>query len=241
MFLKTNAIILHHIKCSDSSIILHTFTEQRGRMVFVVNGIKSKKCIVKPGLLAPLSVVELEVDYNPNKEIHRIKECKNAHFFTSIPFDPIKNSITFLISEVLFRCLKETDKNEPLFNFLLQSIVSLDVLDKGVANFHLVFLVKLAAFLGFQPNMDNEKNDTYFDMINGCFLLSKPLHLNYLSINDSNLLKELITNDFETIYSLALSQQQRNNMLENLIDYYSLHLAEFGHVKSINVLQTLFK
>lgn len=241
MFLKTRAIILHHIKYSDSSIILHAYTEERGRMAFVVNGIKSKKCVVKSGLLAPLSIVELEISYNPNKEIHRIKECKNTHFFSSIPFCPIKNSIAFLISEVLFRCLKETDKNEPLFNFLLQSIVSLDVLDKGIANFHLIFLVKLSSFLGFQPNMDNEKNNTYFDMINGCFLSSKPLHLNYLSINDSDILKELITNDFETMYSLSLSQQQRNDMLENLINYYSLHLTEFGHIKSISVLQSLFK
>ena len=236
MFCNTRAIILHHIKYSDNSIILHAYTEQRGRMAFVVNGIKGKKCVVKSGLLTPLSVVELEISYNPNKELHRIKECKNAHFYSSIPFCPIKNSIAFLISEVLFRCLKETDKNEPLFDFLLQSIVSLDAQDKSIANFHLIFLVKLSSFLGFQPNMDNEKNNTYFDMLNGCFLSSKPLHINYLSIDDSDILKAFIANNFE----LPLSQQQRNNMLENLINYYSLHLAEFGHIKSINVLQTLF-
>jgi DNA repair protein RecO (recombination protein O) len=240
MFSNTQAIVLHTVKYSDSSVILHAYTEQYGRMAFVVNGIGSKKARFKTALLLPLSIVELEIDYNPNKDIHRVKESKGVYFFRSIPVDPVKNCMTFLMAEVLYRCLKESDVNGELFHFLAESIVLLDVIDRGTANFHLVFLLKLSSFLGFHPNMDNMGSNTYFDMVSGCFTANKPLHANYLSIYDSNVLKELIASGFEGIDCLSFSQVQRNVVLENLVNYYGLHQTGLGQLKSIKVLQTLF-
>ncbi len=240
MHTTTQAIVLHTIKYSDNSIILHAYTEEFGRTSYMVNGIKSKKCVIKPALLLPLSIVELEVEHHPKKEIHRIKESKIIYSFRSIPFNPVKNSMSFFISEILFRCLKETGKNDPLYHFLLQSIILLDSTDNGIANFHLSFLIQLSSFLGFYPNMDNRASNTYFDLLNGYFLSEKPLHTHFLSIPESNILKELLQNDFKTIHTLSYSKKQRNGILEQLIGYYRLHLTEFGQIKSLEVLQTLF-
>ncbi len=240
MHTTTQAIILHTVKYSDNSIILHAYTELFGRTSYMINGIKSKKCAIKPALLLPLSIVELEVEHHPKKEIHRIKESKITYSFCSIPFNPIKNSISFFVSEVLFRCLKETEKNDPLFHFLSQSILILDNQDKGIANFHLIFLIRLSSFLGFYPNMDNPASNTYFDLLNGYFLSCKPLHNQFLPIPESDILKELLHNSFETMHTLSYSKEQRNNILGQLIGYYRLHLTEFGQIKSLDVLQTLF-
>jgi DNA repair protein RecO (recombination protein O) len=240
MFLKTNAIILNSIKYSENSVILHVYTQEYGRATYIVNGVKSKKSVIRPALFMPLSILELEVEHNPKKEIQRIKESKIVYPFSSIPFDPIKNSISFLLSEVLSKCLKETEKNPSLFEFVAQSIIFLDNNDKGIANFHLIFLIKLSNFLGFYPNMDNENESTYFDLLNGTFFAEKPLHSNYLAVSESNILKELLLKNFDDMYLLSYSRKQKNEMLEQLIKYYRLHLTEFGQIKSIEILQVLF-
>jgi DNA repair protein RecO (recombination protein O) len=190
--------------------------------------------------MLPLSVVEMEVETQPKREIHRIKDCKCVYPFSSIPFHPVKNSIALFLSEVLFRSLKETDCNDALFSFLLESVVRLDSLENGLGNFHLIFLLKYSAFLGFYPNLDNEKNGVFFDMLNGCFLSRKPLHTHFFDLTESETLKELIQADFDTMHSLAYSHRRRNALLEQLLQYFSLHVTDFGQLKSIQVLQTLF-
>ena len=241
MFTKTQAIILNSVKYSDNSLILHTYTRKHSRMAFVVNGFKSKRCVIKPALQQPLSIVELEMEYQPKRDIQRIKESKIAYPFNNIPFDPVRNSIAFLLSEVLFRCLRETEENKTLFDFLTKSILFLDSAENGIANFHLIFLVKLTAFLGFYPNADQRTENTYFDLINGCFFRNKPTHTHFLSISDSDMLHELLCSELETMHLLSYPRQRKNAMLEQLMQYYSLHLSDFGHIKSFDILQTLFK
>jgi DNA repair protein RecO (recombination protein O) len=241
MLHKTKAIILHHIKHTDNSLLLHAYTQELGRTTYVVNGIKSKRCVLKPAFLSPLSILDLDVEHNPKKEIHRIKESKPAYSFQNIPFDPIKNSIAFLLAEVLMCCLKESDKNNSLFDFLVDSILFLDAEKQGTANFHLLFLVKLSLFLGFYPNDEKAEREFYFDLINGCFVSDKPLHTQFLPLSESEKFYELLQKDFSDMHSLRYSREQRNNMLDNLIKYYELHLTGFSRMKSIDVLKTLFR
>jgi len=236
MFYKTKAIILGSVKYSDNNLILHAYTEEYGRTAYVVNGIKSKRCTVKPALLAPLSVVDLEAEHNPKRDVQRIKESKIIFSSYNISANPVRNSIAHLLAEVLYHSLRETEKNPALFDFLTHSIVHLENMESGIANFHLVFMLKLSAYLGFYPNYDNKATNTFFDQINGCFLYEKPMHSHFLQIEESNLLKDFLTKDYET----SCTRAQRNKMLETLIDYYRLHLTHFGEIRSAGVLRELF-
>ena len=236
MFCKTKAIILGSIKYSDSSLILHAYTEEYGRTAYVVNGIKSKRCAVKPALLTPLSIVGLETEHNPKRDIQRIKESKIIFSSYNISADPVRNSVAHLLAELLYHSLRETGKNTALFDFLVHSISLLENIEDGIANFHLVFMLKLSAFLGFYPNYDNKAANTFFDQLNGCFLYDKPMHNHFLQIEESNLLKNLLINNYKTPFT----RNQRNKMLEELLNYYRLHLTHFGEIRSVGVLRKLF-
>ena len=49
----------------------------------------------------------------------------------------------------------------------VESIHLLEYADKGIANFHMVFLLGLLHHLGVFPNMESHRVGYYFDMLNG--------------------------------------------------------------------------
>jgi DNA repair protein RecO (recombination protein O) len=45
--------------------------------------------------------------------------------------------------------------------------------------------------------------------------------------------------DYDTMYLFDVNRQQRNEVLDHIIKYYKLHLAEFGDLRSLDVLREL--
>jgi DNA repair protein RecO (recombination protein O) len=239
MQVKTIGIVLHSIKHTDSSSIITVYTQQFGRVSYMVHGANKKKSVVRAALLQPLSIVEMDVLHTPGRDIQRIKDIRMEHLLSSIPFDPLKNSLALFISEILYRTLRQTEPDESLFLFLENSIQQLDYCAAGIANFHLVFLLKLSRYLGFEPNRDEERTK-YFDLMNGIFQQEKPLHTHYLLPETTEDLNNVLESDYATMHNLAFTRARRAKLLEGIIEYYKLHIAEFHGLHSLAVLQSLF-
>ena len=239
MQVKTKGIILHSTKYSDSASIITAYTEQFGRASYMVHGVNRKKSVCRPAMLQPLSLVEMDVFHAAGKELHRIKDMQMAFTFTGIPYNPIKNSLALFLSEMLFRTLRQTEPDENLFLFLENSIQQLDGCETGIANFHLVFLLKLTRYLGFEPNTD-EGTFRYFDLMNGVFQNDKPLHVHYLLAEDSVDFAAFLHADYNNMHQLVLSRQKRVKLLESMVEYYRLHIPDFHGVHSLAILQHLF-
>jgi DNA repair protein RecO (recombination protein O) len=240
MQVKTTGIVLHSIKHTDSTTIITIYTQQFGRVSYLVHGVNRKKSICRPSFLQPLSIVEMDVFHTPGKDIQRIKEMRMLHQFTGIPYDPIKNSLALFLSEVLFRTLRQTEPDDSLFLFLENSIQQLDCSETGIANFHLVFLLKLTRYLGFEPNKDDEGKDLYFDLMNGVFQRNKPLHTHYLLPEAAAEFAAVLSLDYGTMHQLAFTRQRRLKLLESAIEYYRLHIPDFHGLHSLAILQSLF-
>lgn len=239
MQVKTTGIVLHSIKHGDSSIIITVYTEQFGRVAYMIHGANKKKSVVRSALIQPLSIVEMDVFHSPGKDIQRIKDIRMKYQFNGIPIHPVKNSLALFVSEMLYRVLRQTEPDERLFLFLENSIQQLDHCDVGLANFHLVFLLKLTRYLGFEPNADSD-HSKYFDLMNGIFQLEKPLHTHYLLPEPTNYFAEVLEADYSTMQNLAFSRAVRMQLLESIIEYYRLHIPEFKGLNSLSILQSLF-
>jgi DNA repair protein RecO (recombination protein O) len=239
MLLTTKAIVLHTIKYNENSVIVHTYTEQNGRMAYVVNGAKSKKSVLRSALLQPLSLLELETVYQQKKDLQRIKESRLAYAFTTIPYDPAKNALSLFIAELLFRSLKEPQVDKSVFEFLFESVCLLDKTDGSVGNFHLVFMLQLSAFLGFKPNVDNYSEGSFFDLQNGVFV-NVPGFSTYLTQEESANFCTLCKLDYRTMSEVQYSKEQKSGLLKALIAYYKTHLSNFSQIKSVEVLVQLF-
>ena len=236
---KTTGIVLHSIKHTDSSTIITVYTRQFGRVSYMAYGAHKKKSLVRSALVQPLSLVEMVVFHTPGKDIQCIKDIRMEYQFSGIPFDPVKNSLALFISEMLFRILRQTEPDENLFLFLENSILQLDCCETGIANFHLVFLLKLSRYLGFEPNRD-EDDANYFDLMNGVFQKNKPHHLHFLLPDVSVDFNKVLLADYASMGNLAFTRARRIKLLESLIEYYRLHIPDFHGLHSLAVLHSLF-
>ena len=240
MIQKVKGVVLHHIKYKESSAIVYVYTDLFGRQAYLVNSIRGKKSKFSSNFLQPLTLLEIEAYYKEGKDLQRLKEMRNYIPFRSISFDHHKSSQALFLSEVLYKVLKEEDSNPELFNFLEHSLQLLDISDGGTVNFHLIFLVQLTKYMGFIPENNFGGEKTGFDMRNGQFSNGTGLHPDYFDKNSSALLHELLETGFGGITQISVNQNVRVKFLEDMMDYYRLHLHGFGKVNSLSVLNEIY-
>lgn len=239
MLEKTTGIVLHNVKYAESSSVLTVYSRLHGRSAYMIYGVGKKKSAVKPALLQALSILEMNVNHQPGKDIQQIKEVRVAPYSNGISPDPVKNALALFIAELLFKTLKRPGADEHLYDFLEHAIQMLEEMEFGLANFHLVFMFKLSKFLGFAPTSE-DADKVYFDLMNGVFLKTRPLHKNFLNIDDTANFTRVLHTGFDNMHELHLSRSVRQKILNDLIEYYKLHLPEFHGLNATAVLQELF-
>ena len=240
MLQKTRGIVLHRIKYSDSSVIVYIYTEKSGRQTFLVRGARRKKSHIKINLFQPLYALDLEIYYNPKRELQSINEYNIIIPFISIPNNIQKSTIALFLGEMLYRFLLEEEANNPLFEYLLNSIRYLDKTEKSVSNFHLLFLIQLTKYLGFNPNDNYSEQTPVLDLKNGVFVQTIPNHTNYLNLKESRLFYNFQNTNFEKINLLKLGSASRTNLLARIIEFYKLHQSFLGEIKSFQIMKEVF-
>ena len=237
MLTNSEAIILGYINYSETSVILKTYTKNYGFKSFIVRGIRSKKRKkITLGQLQPLTILDIEFNNNSTK-LSYLKTIKIIEPYTSINNDIIKINICLFIAEFLSKILKIDLKNEPLFEFVKQSLLWFDNSNK-VSNFHLLFMLKLSDYLGVMPKYSSEKS-LYFDIENGIFT-NAPMSSNYIKDRVVKDLQDILGIKFDYNNEIMINVNQRKDMLNFLISYYEYHVPGFKKPKSVDILNEVF-
>ncbi len=240
MIEKTRGIVIHTVKHSDSGIIAHIFTEELGLLPVMVRGVHSKKGQAKNVYFQPLSLVGMELYYKEARDIQELKEMSMDYTYRNIPFDINRSTMAIFISEVLFRTLPEREPDRDLFLYINESLKYLDVSSDNISNFHISFLVGYSKYLGITPATEYPANRNYFDMRNGIFSASTPVHNDFFSSEDSELLYLFLVSTIDESRKILLSGSIRRSFLGRLLDFYSIHLPGMKKIKSLDVLSELF-
>jgi DNA repair protein RecO (recombination protein O) len=240
MIEKTRGIVLHQIKYTDSGIIAQLYTRKFGRQSFMIKGLRKKKSGRHNVFFQPMFILDIELYYKESRGIQTIKEFTVFYSPADIHSNIKKSCVAIFLGEVLTSVLKEESPNEELFNFIEKSIVYFDASREKFANFHLAFLVGLSSYLGFEPGPRSHKNDLYFDMLNGIFIPLPPLHESYANEEISDILAAFFSSSYENINNIILTGSLRNEVLEVLVRYYSLHLPGLKEINSLKVLKEVF-
>lgn len=236
MLAKSLAIVIGAIKYGDSSIILKTYSRNFGLISFIAGGVRGKKGGMKSAMMLPLNQGEI-VFYEKGKgSLRRLKEFSSPRVYTEMYFHPIKNCLVMFLAEVLSHVLKEEEPEPHLFDFLSDSLFQLDAQKSDLANFHLSLLYNLSGYLGFQAE---RSDDSYFDLQNGVYLKSEPMHPYYLKGKTLENWKKLSGTASDGKVLIGISSNDRAELLKTLMTYYRLHLNDFGELKSLEVLQTI--
>jgi DNA repair protein RecO (recombination protein O) len=239
MLHKTEGIVLSTLRYSDRYAISHVYTPDYGTISYLLPLVNNKKAKIKTSLFFPLSILRMEVEHLPNRDIQKLKEVERLIPLYEICTDMSKVSIVFFLSEFLFRVLRESDNNEITFQYIKNSVETLEEANSGIANFHITFMIGLTRFLGIYPNWDRAESDRYFDMLNGEFIHNIPSHTYYLKPEESMYLKYLNRINYGNMQKFKLSRDNRNTIINYLLEYYRLHLYDFPKLKSLDILREM--
>ena len=105
--------------------------------------------------------------------------------------------------------------------------------------FPIKFLLELSQYIGFLPYNNYKPNTPYFDLYNGRFIpemTEKYVSTKEVSANIARITKTEITE----LDALSIPKDLRNEIIDDLIIYYRLHIDQFKELKTLEVLRTIF-
>lgn len=240
MLFSTSAVVLHRVNVSDGFAIVRVLTESLGLVSCWVPRGRSRSGGVSGALFFPLSVVELVLEQRAGRDVLRVREARAAMVLSSVREVPVKGMMCVFLAEWLGMVLAERVVDGPLFGFVVDSVGVLELLEGGVANFHLAFLIGLSRFLGFFPEGEVYGEGMCFDLQNGVFVSGKPGPGAWLGPAESGVLALLLRMNYRNMRAFSFVRQERREIVYRLLDYYRLHLNRWSEIRSLGVLGELF-
>lgn len=236
MQFHTRGFVLHVTRYAESGAVVKIYTEQFGLQSYMVKGLFSKKSKLRSALFGRMNLLDLVVDKHEKRSLNYIKEASLYKNYLALPEDMSRMAVLMFINELLYKCIREEEANFAVFRFIEESISLLDNLNIPVAMFHLKFMLNLTSYLGFAPRFSKTTADKFFDMEEGIFMDSEPLHRYFIGGDSASLLEKIQITDYHELNQITEKKEVRNELLMRLIDYYRLHIPEMGEMKTVGVL-----
>ncbi len=210
MTVNSELIVLNVTRFRENSIILHCLTKEWGRIGLMV---RSKG---QNSMFQPMNILEADVTVNPRTTLWHARNFSICSPLVGIRSNIRKNSITMFLSEVIFKTVKETGRDNGIYDLCRQAVLTLDALETDFSNFHLYFLLELAAELGFSPDFDS-----------------------LAPFAGDNLMKlEAMTQcSLAEALLIPMNGAERSGIAESLIRYIAFHSESPVNIKSLAVLK----
>ena len=232
-------IYLNHFPYSETSVILKVFTKEYGLQSFIAKGIKKKKGAA--AVLQPFHLLEIDCSFNPNKNLNYAGLIKLQKPPVSITMDIRKSMVAIFLTEILYKCIKEEESNSELYDYTSTAISIFDESEFN-ANFHLVFLMELSRYFGFQPSLPSKPSQKHFSLKEGVFEYPNETFDYHMSVELSDAFKQLIGTKFDAIETLNYSNSERKELLRSLVKYYEMQLGmKKDIITSHKILETIFE
>lgn len=238
MYRKLDCIALRMVKYSDRNSILTVYSRQEGRLVFAVPAGRGREANRMRALLMPMGRFECVADIRPGRDIHHMSDVKPVG--GASVGDPMRSTISLFLADLLSGLLKEPMPDAPLFDFIDYSVETLNSpATRGLANFHISFLLLLSRFLGIEPDWGSYAEGAVFDMTEGIFRPSPPPHRNFLPSAESAALNNFRRINYRNMRLFRMTRFDRNRMLDMILLYYRLHYPSLPALSSLPILRVL--
>ena len=245
MLEKIEGFVIDIVRHNDRHNVVSLYTRTRGRMSFLVPVGKSRQGKSRNAIITNMACLAADVNIRGGKELYHLGTPSPIRLWHGIYFHPVKNALLFFLTDFLNRLLRQSPPDSRLWDFLYSSLERLDNLSgERIANFHIAFLVRLLPFLGIYPSIERRDNDFLFDMLSGTMIdPGMPQGLRrrvLLSPRDSAFIPVLERINFDNMHKFRLTHGERQEVLDGLLRYYSLHLPLPSSLASVDILRDLF-
>lgn len=234
--------MLHITQYAETSVIAKIFTRQLGVRSYILKGVRKGGSRTKQNLLQPLSYLDLVVYNNPKTQLNYLKEIaphggQKPVVSDDMSDEAIHNALRFFMTELLYKTLREEEPMPELFDYVVDS-AQFNGDGQTLSHQPILFLLTVSRHLGIEPLDNYSQREPLFDQQGGRFCFAGE---NTLNQSTSQLLHYYLqaVNSGGPIPLTTLSQ--RTELINRLLEYFQLHLAEFRNFKSHEILHTVLQ
>ena len=237
MLCTDRIVVLSHTRFSDSSIIVQALSRQHGRISLMVYGFGGKSRS-KMGAFHPMSLLDVIYSYKSERDVQKLTEYKPAPNLVNCTADIRKSTLLMFMAEVVSKSIREEAEDDAQFEFIDTSVQILEQMQAGLQFFHLAFMVKLSRILGFFPSIDS--GHQFFDLEQGHSTAVRPVHRHYVSSEVFSRIAYFADCQYNNLCDVQISRQERDVMLETVIQWYQFRIPTMKEVNSYEILHEVF-
>lgn len=219
---------------SDRTSILAAYSRELGSVAFTIAAGSKRRA-----LFMPLNPIEVQTTVRPGRELLTLSEPRALMPLHTIISSPERTALAMFMAEVIAPIVRQGGPDPTLFDYIYNAIVRLNNPDTPTANFHLCFLTRMAVILGIAPDISSYRPGKVFDMLDAQFRDSAPLHGHYLSPAESSAVARICRITWENHGQFKFSGQQRAEVLNRILQFYTLHHANISTLKSPAILHAI--
>lgn len=237
---KIHGIVIDIIKHSDRHNVVTLYTRERGRISFLTAAGNGKSARLRNAAIMPLSIIATDAEIRPARQLQFLRNFQRDTLWHDIYFSPVKSTVALFLTEFLNNFLRESPPDAVMWDFIAASCAVLDRADKGIANFHIAFLLSFLHFAGIRPDTTQWRDGRWFDLRDGTFSIAPPPHRDTIVPGETSLLPLLARMNMRTFPLFRFNAMQRRNLTGTLLRYYSIHFPGLSALKSPAVLAEVF-
>ncbi len=241
MLTSTEAIVLCTRRYGERRLLVTLFTRSAGTGTFVYAMPSRGRAGNKANLFTPLNLLDITYDASSRSSMPRLSSVSLSTALHTIPLSSPKIALTLFLADILRYALSHELANAPLFVFITNSITFLDQATHptAIANFHLTFLAQLMFFLGIAPNLDDYSPSAYYDLDDNTFCDAPPMTHRCLTPDTAAFIPILFRMTYRNMHRVRLSHHQRNDIIQTILLFFTIHLPAFPEIRSLEVLQEI--
>ena len=236
MIEKTEGIVLHTIKYSESSIIAHIFTKNFGNHSFIMNNVRSNRS--KMSFFQPLSIVSIQFYSKKNEKLHRIKEISFCEVHTNMYENIYKSTISLFIGEFLNKLCANSEPNSNFYDYVKQYVQFLENNTNSFSSSHISFIFHSTKYWGIFPENNYDSTNNIFDLQSGNFTNFTNQTTTNKRISSSI---HSIISDFTFEGNFELSRIDKKELLQIILSYYAIHSHKIDLSHTLDILENIFE
>ncbi len=242
MYQPLRAIVLRSVRHNDKRLVVTVYSRELGRLAFLVPDAATAAGARRRAMLSPLSLVECVADVRAGSDLHRMRDLRLATPLPDLHFNPAKSAIAMLIADILATALREPQPDPLLYDYIESVVIRLELAQKGIANYHICFLIGLQQFLGIAPDLSEYRPGLHLDLGEGMLttIIDAWDSPHLLTADETAAAATLGRMNWRNLWLYRLNREQRNAILDKLIEYYTLHEIPLSQLKTLDTLRQLF-
>ena len=227
MIINTNAIVLKTFSYGETSLISRCFTENKGKISFIIKGAKSKKNLIAP-YFQPLSYINIIFNENEKRELQIVSKVSFVKIWTKIPLSLKKVTLAQSVLEISDFTLEKNDPYSDLFKILIKTFLFFEneYFDENIIFWH--YECKVLSEMGFLIDFEDEQ-----EFIQGDIRLKK-------TDSSFSVLQNLVKGNISEINLCNISKKEKKDISKFLYQKLCYYFEGFERLKSFQVIKDIF-